>query len=90
ISQDGHFTMYIEPSFFGDSDNTAVDATRKLLPNASFNHTDFAPLRRLPIALSIESKTTGHQLLEAEVQVGVWLAAQWRMLKSLLKMPTPE
>lgn len=83
-------TMFIEPSFFGDNDNTAVDTTRKLLSNASINHTDFAPLRRRPIALSIESKTTGHQLLEAEVQVGVWLAAQWRMLESLPKRPTPE
>lgn len=82
--------MYIEPSFFGDGDYTAVDAARKLLPDASINHTDFAPLRRRPIALSIESKTTGHQLLEAEVQVGVWLAAQWRMLESLPRRPTPE
>jgi len=75
--------MYVEPSAFGVDDTTAVDTARKRLPEASINHTDFAPLRRRPIALSIESKTTGHQLLEAEVQVGVWLAAQWRMLESL-------
>jgi hypothetical protein len=84
------FAMYIEPSFFGNDVNSAVDTTRKLLSDASINHTDFAPLRRRPIALSIESKTTGHQLLEAEVQVGVWLAAQWRMLESLPKRPTAE
>lgn len=76
------FVMYIEPSFFGDGDSTAVDTTRQLMPDASINHTDFYPLRRRPIALSIKSKTTGNQLLEAEVQVGVWLAAQWRLLES--------
>jgi len=77
------FAIYIEPSTFGPGTVTAIDTLRRHLPDASINHTDFAPLRRRPIALSIESKTTGHQLLEAEVQVGVWLAAQWRMLEGL-------
>jgi hypothetical protein len=61
------FVMYIEPSFFGDGDSTAVDATRKRIPGASINHTDFAPLRRRPIALSIVAMATGNQLLESEI-----------------------
>lgn len=84
------FFMYVEPSAFGLDDATAVDTAQKRLPEASINHTDFAPLRRRPIALSMESKTADHQLLEAEAQVGVWLAAQWRMLESLSQDETAE
>lgn len=66
-----------------EGNEAAVHRARRFLPGTSINHTDFAPLRNRPIALSIESKTTGQNLLEAELQVGVWLAAQWKMLERL-------
>lgn len=82
------FVIYLDPPSLGDEAMAAVEMTRKVLPAASINHTDFAPLRRRPIALSIEGKMTGHQFLDAEVQVGVWQAAQWRMLESLQQQTT--
>jgi hypothetical protein len=39
---------------------------------------------------AIETKTTGHHLLDAEVQVGVWMAAHWQMLAGLARQQSPQ
>ncbi|KAM0425799.1 hypothetical protein ACHAPT_009050 [Fusarium lateritium] len=50
----------------------------------SVNHTDYAPLQLRPIVLSIETKRPGKDLDMAQLQMGVWHAAQWRFLRSVL------
>ncbi|OHX00749.1 hypothetical protein CSPAE12_00521 [Colletotrichum incanum] len=65
------------------------------LASISINHTDFAPLRARPIALSIETKIHGEGMNNAEAQLVTWHAAQWRLLDRLVgradpKMPLPE
>lgn len=49
----------------------AIERVRRGQPGVSINHTDYRPLLRCPIAVSIESKTAGEQLLEAQLQVAV-------------------
>jgi hypothetical protein len=51
-------------------------------PTLSVNPTDFAPLQLRPIVLSIETKTPGNELDAANLQMGVWHAAQWSFLDS--------
>ncbi|KLU84487.1 hypothetical protein MAPG_03528 [Magnaporthiopsis poae ATCC 64411] len=53
---------------------------RCTLPGLSINHTDFNALKKFPIAVSIETKKPGQSDEQAKVQVGVWQAAQWKML----------
>ncbi|KAI3318738.1 hypothetical protein HD806DRAFT_525943 [Xylariaceae sp. AK1471] len=48
------------------------------------NHTDYLPLRRRPIVLSAESKKPGEGYTDAQIQLGVWQAAQWALLESLI------
>ncbi|KAI1163444.1 hypothetical protein F5B18DRAFT_661781 [Nemania serpens] len=65
-------------------DTTAAERIRELRRRTSgstTNHTDFYPLRDKPIILTVESKKPGEGLLEAQTQVGVWQAAQWRLLE---------
>ncbi|KAF5635895.1 hypothetical protein F52700_5208 [Fusarium sp. NRRL 52700] len=50
-------------------------------PTRSVNHTDFQRLQMHPIVLSIETKA-GSNSDAAELQIGVWHAAQWAFLKS--------
>ncbi|KAF5723944.1 hypothetical protein FMUND_1265 [Fusarium mundagurra] len=52
-------------------------------PTRSVNHTDFQRLQTHPIVLSIETKA-GSNSDAAELQIGVWHAAQWAFLKSSL------
>jgi hypothetical protein len=42
-----------------------------------FNHTDYFPLRQQPVVLSAKSKKPGEGYQDAQVQLGVWQAAQW-------------
>jgi len=60
-----------------------IDNIRQLLPDQSLNHTAALPVRHRPIALGIETKKTGEGAEAARLQVGVWLAAQWRFLEVL-------
>lgn len=65
----------------------------------SVNRTDFQPLQLRPIVLSIETKTDNQSLDVAELQMGVWHAAQWAFLRSSIlsavrdstrRLPTAE
>ncbi|KAF5665551.1 hypothetical protein FDENT_12570 [Fusarium denticulatum] len=53
------------------------------------NPTDFAPLQLSPIVLSIETKRPGKELDAAQLQMGVWHAAQWSFLRSVIGL-TPQ
>ena len=78
------FCFYVMP----ETDESAINATRRLrsvLPCNVINHTDFPPLRDRPIAVSIETKRRGGaQLATAELQLGIWHSAQWKMLEDLV------
>jgi hypothetical protein len=50
----------------------------------SFNHTRYGPLTNKPIVVSIETKSEGESLQEAEVQLAVWAAAHLSRLRDLL------
>lgn len=68
-----------------DDDDQLMTAQRALCrqtPTLSVNHTDFDPLQTRPIMFSIETKKTGEHLTKAQLQVGVWHAAQWSFLES--------
>lgn len=51
-------------------------------PTRTVNHTGFAPLQLRPIMLSIETKKPGKESVAANLQIGVWHAAQWSFLVS--------
>ncbi|TLS20617.1 uncharacterized protein PpBr36_11082 [Pyricularia pennisetigena] len=59
----------------------AIETLRRRTPGTSINHTDFGPLNKWPIAVSVETKRPGESGEKAELQVGVWQAAQWRLLE---------
>jgi hypothetical protein len=55
------------------------------LPCGVINHTDFLPLRNRPVVVGIETKKRGGgDQTEAELQIGTWHAAQWKMLAQLV------
>lgn len=88
------FCIFVNPSNepTGSSSkpsSTAISSIESLcleLPNESFNFTDFTPLERRPIALSIETKKPGEGWEGARLQLGVWLMAHWNFLAHLVEM----
>ncbi|KAJ9130074.1 hypothetical protein NKR23_g12358 [Pleurostoma richardsiae] len=79
------FAIYLRPSFSDvASDRTeAAEALRNLrsaAPELSANHTDMEPLKEGPITVSVETKRSGDGADKAELQIGTWQAAQWKML----------
>lgn len=66
----------------------AIQALRRKLPSQAINHTDFLPLRNRVLAVSVETKpppgTDSGKSREAELQIGVWHCAQWRLLEQLV------
>ncbi|EHA58138.1 hypothetical protein MGG_16483 [Pyricularia oryzae 70-15] len=58
-----------------------IETLRRRTPGTSINYTDFGPLNKWPIAISVETKRPGESGEKAELQVGVWQAAQWRLLE---------
>ncbi|KPM41885.1 hypothetical protein AK830_g4663 [Neonectria ditissima] len=74
------FCLYLD-----DLSNTnALQALGRQTPTLTVNHTNFAPLQLSPIALSIETKRPGKELDAAQLQMGVWHAAQWKFLRSIV------
>lgn len=71
-----------------DNSNTDEQARRSLASRGctlSVNHTDYAPLQLRPIILSIETKRPGENLDVAQLQIGVWQAAQWAFLRAAIE-----
>lgn len=58
-----------------------IEQLRRKSPGISINHTDFDPLRKWPIAVSVVTKRPGESHEQAELQIGVWQAAHWKMLE---------
>ncbi|KAF2137693.1 uncharacterized protein K452DRAFT_257167 [Aplosporella prunicola CBS 121167] len=52
----------------------------------SINQTLYSPLRRAPIAISLEIKPAAEQWRSAELQVGIWVGAYFKRLQELLAM----
>ncbi|KAM0200510.1 hypothetical protein ACHAPA_010710 [Fusarium lateritium] len=73
------FCLYLNPT-----DSLALQALGRRTPTLTVNHTDFAPLQLSPIVLSIETKRPGKELDAAQLQMGVWHAAQWAFLRSVI------
>lgn len=67
-----------------NADSEALQALAQHTPTLSVNHTDFAPVQLRPIVLSIETKRPGKELDTAQLQMGVWHAAQWKFLRSIV------
>jgi hypothetical protein len=61
--------------------NKAVTEFSKLSPTLSINHTNFEPIQHRPLLLSIETKRPGVDGDKAQLQIGVWHAAQWAFLR---------
>ncbi|KAF4943073.1 hypothetical protein FSARC_15065, partial [Fusarium sarcochroum] len=78
------FCIYLDPK----NDPAALKATenaRSILPCGYLNHTDCHSLRKRPIALSIETKSSESTSAgSAELQIGTWHGAQWRFLEDLV------
>ncbi|CAI0650332.1 unnamed protein product [Colletotrichum noveboracense] len=76
------FCFVMEPGPQAAQAITAIQHEDDLF-SASINHTDYNPLRRRPIVLSIESKVEGSGINDAQAQLLIWLEAQWRLLRRL-------
>lgn len=77
------YVMCIEPNNDGSDPlgiDQAIKALRRSHPYQVVNHTDFLALRERPICVSIETKRRGRGQDGAELQVGIWHAAQWHFL----------
>ncbi|KAL8345875.1 hypothetical protein RB601_005780 [Gaeumannomyces tritici] len=61
----------------------AITERQFYLPERSISHTSYEPLISRPIAVSIETKRPDGSPDEAIAQLGIWQAAQWRMLEEL-------
>lgn len=63
----------------------SIDLIRASLDELCINHADIDALVDRPIAISIESKKldTDGGAIQAKLQVGMWHAAQWKLLKAL-------
>ncbi|KAF4965709.1 hypothetical protein FSARC_6492 [Fusarium sarcochroum] len=79
------FCLYLN----SDLDSLALQALGRRTPTLTVNHTDFAPLQLSSIVLSIETKRPGKELDAAQLQMGVWHAAQWAFLRSVIGL-TPQ
>ncbi|KAF4992333.1 hypothetical protein FDECE_13748 [Fusarium decemcellulare] len=79
------FCLYLDDG----ADADALQALGRRTPTLTVNHTDFAPLQLTPIVLSIETKRPGKELDAAQIQMGVWHAAQWAFLRSVVGL-TPH
>lgn len=68
-----------------DAAQKSIDRLRRFLPEFSINQTDSESLIMHPIAVSFETKKLDSDggSAQAKLQVGTWLAAQWKVLKTI-------
>ncbi|KAK1961307.1 hypothetical protein LY78DRAFT_588983 [Colletotrichum sublineola] len=81
------YVLSIDPANDASDGPAAVAAVTQLrleLDEQSITHTSFLPLSDRPISVSIETKRGGDQEKKAQLQMGVWQAAQWKMLSQLV------
>lgn len=75
------FCIYDEVNTEDEQQLRARRALSRSMPTLTVNHTDFRPTQLCPILLSIETKKPGKELDNANLQIGVWHAAQWASLR---------
>ncbi|KAH7203095.1 uncharacterized protein BKA55DRAFT_531226 [Fusarium redolens] len=76
------FCIYVDLQQEEPESFQALESLCRTTPTTTVNHTDFERLQFRPIVLSIETKGPAPRLDTAEVQMGVWHAAQWKFLRS--------
>ncbi|KAH8665300.1 hypothetical protein BGZ61DRAFT_366486 [Ilyonectria robusta] len=59
----------------------AMTEFSNITPTMAVNHTDFETIQHRPLVLSIETKKPGVEWEKAQLQTGVWHAAQWAFLR---------
>ncbi|KAL2669759.1 hypothetical protein Neosp_015204 [[Neocosmospora] mangrovei] len=79
------YVFNLDPSKDGDQSTAKDEALnlRRTLTDNSINHTSYPPLRAHPLSVSIETKRSGESEQKAQLQMGVWQAAQWKLLSAL-------
>ncbi|ATY61327.1 hypothetical protein A9K55_005860 [Cordyceps militaris] len=80
------FCIYLEPendATLSSEYRAAAERMRNALPQAVLNFTDFAPLDKRFIALSIETKKPSENVETGQLQLGVWEMARWKFLRRL-------
>lgn len=60
--------------------NTALSE----VPDRSWNHSQDEILRSEPICVNVETKSDSGNMTESEIQLGIWVSAQYLKLKELL------
>ncbi|KAL0929597.1 uncharacterized protein CTRU02_215496 [Colletotrichum truncatum] len=75
-----HHNKKVDLCVYVSEQSDEVDAAILASQTASINQTDHPSLIRTPIGLSIETKITGHDWVNAVNQITVWLIAQWDSL----------
>ncbi|KAH9225232.1 hypothetical protein K456DRAFT_1755518 [Colletotrichum gloeosporioides 23] len=79
-----HHTKRVDFCVYVKDDSPELIATTLASPFQSINHTLTAGLLQRPIALSVETKLTGHDWTQAQNQMAAWLLAHWDMLDDLV------
>ncbi|KAF4807643.1 hypothetical protein CGCSCA5_v013183 [Colletotrichum siamense] len=79
-----HHNKRVDFCVYVKDDSPELIATTLASPFQSINHTDTAGLLQRPIALSVETKLTGHDWTQAQNQMAAWLLAHWDMLDDLV------
>ncbi|KAK2666803.1 hypothetical protein RAB80_017920 [Fusarium oxysporum f. sp. vasinfectum] len=75
------YAMFINPKLDDDPRiESAIESLQREMPEASVNHTTFIPLNKRPISVSIETKRLDGSGDKAVLQIGIWQAAQWKLL----------
>jgi hypothetical protein len=78
------FCVYADTAYTDATSFKTHEAFCRTTLTKSVNQTDFQRLQMRPIVLSIETKAGNQNLDAAELQIGVWHAAQWAFLRSSL------
>lgn len=76
------FCLYVDLPQEDRQSLQALEALCRRTSTLTVNHTDFERLQSRPRVLSIEANGPAPALNTAEVQMGVWNAAQWGFLRS--------
>ncbi|KAJ0163515.1 hypothetical protein CTA2_2863 [Colletotrichum tanaceti] len=82
VSKKVDFCVFVDPT--DPHDRSVCLAASGRLPYEVINHTRYFALRQRPVALSIETKKTGEGWDAAALQLGVWQAAHWELLRRLV------
>ncbi|KAM5380124.1 hypothetical protein ACJZ2D_003771 [Fusarium nematophilum] len=83
------FCLYVDP-VADPPYRSKVNSLREELPEKSINHSSYAPLQPHPTTVSIETKRSGNDFDGGILQMAVWQAAHWKMLRSLLRKMVRE